>query len=217
MNRLAGLFANLPVGVPASASFRRYHMDHHRYQGWDGIDVDVPTRAEAQLVTNRVIKFGWVFCQCLFYALRPLITQPKPMSRWEVVNVVTCFGVDAAILWAWGWKALAYLLLGSFLGMGMHPVAGHFIAEHYVFAPQSRQETYSYYGPLNWLGFNVGYHNEHHDFPFVPGSRLPEIRKIAPEYYDELPHYSSWFKVVVDYVTDLEVGPFSRVKRKNFT
>jgi sphingolipid delta-4 desaturase len=82
-------------------------------------------------------------------------------------------GFDAVLVYFSGWKALVYLVLSTFLGGGMHPVAGHFIAEHYVF--MKGQETYSYYGPLNLLTWNVGYHVEHHDFPRVPGCKLYRV------------------------------------------
>ena len=31
-NRILGVFCNLPLGVPSFVSFKRYHMDHHKYQ-----------------------------------------------------------------------------------------------------------------------------------------------------------------------------------------
>merc|ERR1712094_57968 len=96
----------------------------------------------------------------------------------------------------------------------MGPCAGHFISEHYVFPHLDKtQETYSYYGPLNYLTWNVGYHNEHHDFCNIPWSRLPKLRAMAPEFYDNLAVCESWVGVIWDYIMRPEIGPYNRVKR----
>ena len=59
----------------------------------------------------------------------------------------------------------------------------------------------------------MGYHNEHHDFPSVPWTRLPALRALAPEFYDTLPSHPSWPMVIVNFIRDREVGIFARAKR----
>jgi len=212
-NRLLGVYANLATVIPHFSMFQKYHMEHHQYQGVDGIDSDIPSVWEGKVFTNSFMKVLWVFLQPAFYITRPLCMKPKNPGFWEMVNWMAVILVDIAVYQTIGGKSLMYLFLSIYLGCGIHPVAGHFIAEHYVFV--KGQETYSYYGPLNLVCFNVGYHNEHHDFPRVPGYRLPELRAICPEYYDSLPSYNSWSKVIWDYITDPAVGPYSRVMRKS--
>merc|ERR1711924_208397 len=98
------------------------------------------------------------------------------------------------------------------MGAGsLHPCAAHFLAEHYVFVGET--ETYSYYGPLNMLTFNVGYHNEHHDFPNIAWTKLPKLKAMAPEFYDNLPYHKSWPMVIWKFITDPNVSTWNRVKR----
>ncbi|XP_028652202.1 sphingolipid delta(4)-desaturase/C4-monooxygenase DES2-like [Erpetoichthys calabaricus] len=211
-NRFFGIFANLPIGAPYSVGFKKYHIDHHRYLGGDGLDVDIPTDLEVRLFCTPFRKVIWLFLQPLLYVLRPLCVNPKPISQMEIVNTAIQLAFDLLIFWLCGLKSVVYLVAGSILCMGLHPISGHFIAEHYMYL--KGYETYSYYGPLNWITFNVGYHMEHHDFPSIPGSRLPEVRKIAPEFYDNLPQHSSWIRVLWDFVFCDSIGPFSRIKRE---
>lgn len=172
-NRLIGFFANLPLGLPASVTFKKYHLDHHKYQGDEQMDTDLPTKIEGILFSSPIGKLFFVVMQPLFYTLRPVLVLPKTVTFLEVVNWAIQIAFDVLIYYVFGLKAISYLWLGTLLGLGLHPIAGHFIAEHYVFI--KGYETYSYYGPLNLITFNVGYHNEHHDFPNVPGYRLPEV------------------------------------------
>lgn len=214
-NKLLGIFANLPVGVPSSVSFKRYHLEHHRYQGEDGVDVDLPTEFEGKIFTNKSTKLLFVIFQVFFYGGRPLIVNPKVPGVWEFFNATACLSYNYAIYVFGGFSGLLYLLVGTMLGCGIHPVAGHFIAEHYEFV--LGYETYSYYGILNRVTFNVGLHNEHHDFPFVPGSRLHQVRALAPEFYENLPSHKSWTKVLIDYVMNDNINAYSRVKRHNLS
>jgi len=210
-NRCLGLVANFPTIFPFAVTFQKYHLEHHQHQGVDNIDMDIPTYWEASWAVNALTKTLWVSCQLFFYALRPLFVKPKPAGAAEAVNLLTCAAYDAAMFYYAGPKAIVYLLLSTVLGGGLHPIAGHFISEHYVF--KAGQETYSYYGPLNWVIYNAGYHNEHHDFPRIPGSRLKQVYQTAPEFYDNLAYHTSWSGCIWRYINDPHVGPFARTRR----
>merc|ERR1712028_15612 len=132
-----------------------------------------------------VLKAVWCCCQILTYALRPMFIKAQDFTPNHLYNWISQIAFDLVVFYFWGYKPLAYFVLCIFLAGGLHPCAGHFISEHYVFPHlDATQETYSYYGPLNWLTWNVGYHNEHHDFCNVPWSRLPALKRCAPEFYD---------------------------------
>ena len=77
-----------------------------------------------------------------------------PFTWVSATNLAVQVLFDAAVLRTLGGHALLYFLLSSFLAGSLHPLAGHFIAEHYVW-DGLQQETYSYYGPLNVLAYNV--------------------------------------------------------------
>ena len=211
LNDYFGIFCNVAMGLPSSTMFKRYHMEHHMFQGDPVRDVDIPTHWEGTFFTNTALKLIWMILQPAFYAIRPLIVRHKDPRLLDIINMVTIVVTDIIIVSTMGPRALLYLILSTLLGMGLHPVAGHFISEHYVFTENF--ETYSYYGPLNYICWNVGYHNEHHDFPRVPGWKLPYVKAMAPEFYDKLPCYSSWTKVIFDYITNPKMGPFSRMVR----
>jgi sphingolipid delta-4 desaturase len=213
-NRWFSLIPNIALGVPMAEMFRKFHMVHHRYQGLDGIDPDLPTYTEGRLFRSVPGKFLFIFLQSLFYSLRPMLSYPSKTTFMEVVNTIAVIGSDFLVLHYFGFKGLAYLVLSSVLGSGIHPLAAHFVAEHYAWTPGF--ETFSYYGVLNYLVYNVGYHNEHHDFPRIPGSRLPQLHKIAPEFYADgkIGKLESWPGVIFRFIFDPSITPFSRIKRK---
>jgi len=74
-------------------------------------------------------------------------------------------------------------------------------------------DTFSYYGPMNSILYNGGYHVEHHDFPRIPYRKLPVLRKMCAEYYDTIPHHMSYFEVMFRFIFN-HPGLYQRLKRK---
>lgn len=215
-NKLAGILANVPQVFPSSVAFERYHIKHHSFQGVHELDADLPNRWEARLINNYFIgKVIWLLFYPFFQAFRiTRLKEIKPFDGWMALNWFLQIVFVAAIWYLSGGKAIAFLTLSFFFSVGLHPLGARWIQEHYL-VDASQQETYSYYGMLNKLAFNVGYHNEHHDFPSVPWNKLPQIKKQAPGYYDTLIYHTSWLKLFFRFLFDKEISLFSRLVRKN--
>lgn len=109
--------------------------------------------------------------QILFYALRPGLVRNQTPTTWHLVNLVVQAVFDVVIVKFMGVRALGYFLMSSFLAGSLHPCAAHFIAEHYLWDGLD-QETYSYYGPLNILAYNVSPSHRRIFVPLLTVARL---------------------------------------------
>jgi sphingolipid delta-4 desaturase len=209
-NRALGFVANLPIMFPFSISFKEYHMDHHRFQGNHEMDTDIPTKAEAYLFNSIPGKLFFMFNQTWFYALRPVLVKPKAPGLWHLVNALIQVVFVSTIYTLYGYRPLLYFFFAMHFAGSLHPMASHFIAEHYTFV--GHVETASYYGPLNMLAWNVGYHQEHHDFPNVAWSNLPRLKDLVPM-YETLPYHVSWPKVMWEFLFNPSISMYNRVVR----
>jgi len=154
------------------------------------------------------------------YAFRPMIVSRKPLYLEDAIGLVT----QTLYIWSaihfGGTPAFIYLMASAWLGSGLHVSAIHFVAEHYLLTkdtahtndPAKALDTFSYYGPINYVLWNGGYHVEHHDFPRVGWRNLPRLREIAPEFYESLPHHTSYLTVMFRFIFN-HPGLWQRVKR----
>lgn len=213
-NRCCLILADLPNTVPGASAFSTFHLKHHSYMGDDELDADLPSPWEARLVgNNTILKAIWLALFPVFQIYRAFrLNKVNTWTTWMYINIVAVFLFDFAMVNFFGWNALFYLFMSMMFALGFHPLGARWIQEHYTLDP--KQETYSYYGPINKIGLNIGYHVEHHDFPSIPWNKLTELRKIAPEYYDTIKSHPSWFKLMMEFIFNPEYSLYSRVKRQ---
>jgi sphingolipid delta-4 desaturase len=202
-NKAWSLFLNLPLGAPAAMEFRGQHLLHHRHLGdvdpVSGKDTQAPTQAEdAWVGTSRWRKLVSFTLGRFYWPNRP--ANKVPFDSWMLANWVTSFGAIALVGASWGGAPTLYLLCSSLLAFGPHAFGARRLSEHMPVRPG--QPTNSYYGMLNAVSFNVGYHVEHHDFPNIPWMRLRKLRDLTPDEYETLFAFDSWTKLITSYLTD---------------
>jgi sphingolipid 4-desaturase/C4-monooxygenase len=215
MNKWVAILADLPNSFPTAMGFRCYHMKHHSHLGDYDYDADLPSRWEARLFGNSAAgKAAWMFLFPVFQLTRlARLKGSVPMwSRWTFINGGCVFLYDLAILMFFGPNALLYLFASFWFSVGgLHPLGARWLQEHFTQDPA--QETFNYYGPLNLVALNIGYHNEHHDFPDVPWSRLPRLKEMAPEFYANLKTHKSLSGLLLKFICDPQLTLYTRVDR----
>ena len=213
LNKVAGLIVNAPMFIPSFISFQKYHMKHHAFQGVYELDADLPAHWEAKWVVNIWWrKLLWLVFYPLIQTIRTArVKEVAFFDSWVILNWVVTMSFSVAIYYFFGFKSLAYIAISFWFAFGLSIVGGRLIQEHYM--TNEPQETYSYYGILNIPCLNIAYHNEHHDFPSAPWNKLPQIKKIAPEYYESLAYHTSWTKLILKFIFDKKMSVMNRVER----
>ncbi len=219
-NKVLLLVQNFNVFLPSTFAFRHYHLAHHTHLNERYEDPDLPSLWEDRLFGHTALgKAVWLLFFPVWQTLRTARYMSNPahsrgmMNAWLVVNFVTMFAFEYWTFAYCGPRAFAYMLASAFFAIGLHPLGARWVAEHYAFQPL--QETYSVYGAVNLITFNIGYHNEHHDHATVPWSRLPEVRRIAGEFYNGLVYHTSYVSILKDFIFDKNFTLRTRVVRGN--
>jgi sphingolipid 4-desaturase/C4-monooxygenase len=211
LNKIFGLICDFALIVPSAMSFRKYHLLHHQHLNEIGMDPDVVSQLEGRMIGHSPIRKAiWLSLLSVSQALRPLkIPGQSFIDSWIFGNITLQLAVNYLLWLSLGWGGLIYLLLSTFFALGLHPLGGRWIQEHYDVTGKP-QETYSYYGPLNWVMLNMGFHNEHHDFPIVAWNRLPHLYRMAPEFYQTLFAHQSYTRLIFKFIFDKKISAFSR-------
>jgi sphingolipid delta-4 desaturase len=199
-NKAMAILANVGMGAPGAIAFRHQHLLHHRYLGDgsepNGGDTQAPPLKEVLWARDSTWRKFFAFCFGRF-VFEGRSSDRAPRDGWLIANQAACIIAIASLSIVAGFRSASYVMLSLFFAFGPHPLGARRISEHVTL--RSDQPTVSYYGPGNRISFDVGYHVEHHDFPYVPWRRLRRLRAIASESYVSLARVKSWTGLLVDH------------------
>jgi len=221
-NRLLGILCNSVLLMPISEIMRQHHNVHHFDLGNVKKDVDVPHNYEVKWVgTSSFRKTLWLGLNIIVLPARSMAKLPVCWNRFVVFNWAVCLSFTLSAF-LYSQASFAYLLLGLVLSQSIHPANARQVQRHIKIVDKLQLKepaldaagkiaihdvklnTFSYYGSLNPLTLNVGYHVEHHDFSNIAWTRLPELHNMAGEkWYAKSAAYSSrGFSDIVSFIFD---------------
>jgi sphingolipid delta-4 desaturase len=164
---------------------RSYRAKHAKWQSW---------LTAAELVVQ-ALPLGFMIANRIFVPFyrrqsgratkdrQRHIGATKPPKREMRLFIAVSILTNIFLFAAFGWLGWLYHIwsLSLFLGKAGITNLGQSLAEHP--GDDEMAPTRSTYGILNLILFNTGYHNEHHTFPNVAWTRLPKLKRLAPELF----------------------------------
>ena len=125
------------------------------------------------------------------------------IALWAVVYPLMAILMTAGLLVFCGWKSILFLLMAQVFFTGfLHPYhLGWVLGISHFHGRRRYQPSASHYGRLiNLTSFNAGLHVEHHDLAGIPWFRLWKLRRMAPEFYDDLQTIPSYTWLALQFV-----------------
>jgi len=129
--------------------------------------------------------------------------EKEGFAGWAVWYPVVNLALCGALFAYGGWLSVGYLLASQAFFTGfLHPYClGWVLGISHFHGAKRYQPTASHYGRLiNLFSFNAGLHVEHHDLMTIPWRRLPKLRQIAAEFYDDLETIPSYTWLALQFV-----------------
>lgn len=225
------LLADLIVGTTGpnyTEYYFKYHMHHHTNTS-EANDPDLYYHSEwadppQWAARSRLTRLLWVTVFGLFtievlFLGHVLSRAPRPRMSIRntglVLTLLGKYGFMGLTFWLGGFWCFLYFRLaaGFSLGAFAHPYGGFWLMQHAAMARNGFQPTLSYSGSRIWHWLNLGelYHVEHHDFPWVPFTKIEEVRRIAPEYYQPMHVVTSVWRLTWDWLSHTDGTPWSDV------
>ncbi|MEM7673504.1 MAG: fatty acid desaturase [Verrucomicrobiota bacterium] len=232
--RFAKLFAiagDVTVGTSGpnlSIYYFAGHLTHHKNTGDDG-DPDYVLHSHWAILPkmfgkSRIGRLTWItlfalftfeFMQIEHWLGRYNVPHIKKPGKKILLLVLLKYAFMALTFWYGGfWCFLYFKLAGGFaMGAFGHPYGAFWLMQHMAHPKNGYQPTVSYGGSLlwNWMTFGELYHVEHHDFPNIPFDKIYQVRKIAPEYYQDLWVVDSVLRLSWEWISHTDGSPWMEV------